>query len=90
MITAIITFLTAVWSITIALVLAAHVVARRERRARRRPCRPRAPYVLVVTESGHLRRIWLSDFTHKDVVRLVRAIEDSNNKRDDGDGNRTA
>lgn len=43
------------------------------------------PYILVVTESGHLRRIWLSDYTHKDVVRLVRAIEDSNNKRDDGD-----
>lgn len=78
MITAIITFLTAVWSITIALVLAAHVVARLERRARRRPCRPRAPYVLVVTETGHLRRIWLHNQPHSEVVRLVRAIEDSN------------
>lgn len=43
------------------------------------------PYILVVTESGHLRRIWLSDYTHADVVRLVRAIEENNNKRDDGD-----
>lgn len=57
-----------------------------QRRRRRKPVTIKRcpPYVLVVTESGHLRRIWLSDYTHKDVVRLVRAIEDNNN-RDDGD-----
>jgi len=55
-----------------------------QRRRRKRVTIKRCPpYILVVTESGHLRRIWLSDYTHKDVVRLVRAIED--NKRDDGD-----
>jgi len=63
-----------------------YVAYRVTHRRRRKPVTLKRcpPYVLVVTESGHLRRIWLSDYTHKDVVRLVRAIED--NKRDDGDG----
>lgn len=69
---------------TIWLAFAGYLVTHRRRRRRVKIQQRCPPYILVVTESGHLRRIWLSDYTHKDVVRLVRAIED-NNKRDDGD-----
>lgn len=73
--------LAATWSLAAAVMLAGLLARRRPRRS---PCRPPAPYVLVVTRSGAGGRIWLHQASHEEVVRLVRAIEDSN-KRDDGD-----